>query len=218
VLDGAKTPRTYRAGEVLFYDGTPSLGLFCVQRGTVALRRPRPSGKPALVHLVEAGQTFGYRALFAGEHHGTSAQALTECRVCFVDRRTVLQLLERDAALCWRFMRSLAHDSERAEDALVRSNSLDLRTRLVHLLLSLKAAHGQVDDEGNIVLELPLSREDMASLIGARPESLSRAIRALEAAGIARFIGRKVIVADLDLLIDELEPGTARPDPPSAEG
>jgi CRP-like cAMP-binding protein len=200
----------------LFHEGTPCLGLFCLQRGTVALRRPRASGKPALVSLVEPGQTLGYRAFFSGEHHGVSAVALTECRVCFVDRGTVAQLLERDAGLCWRFLRSLAHDSEHAEDALVRSHSLDLRARLVHLLLSLKAAHGQVDDDGNLVIELPLSREDVASLIGARPESLSRAIRALDSEGIARFVGRKVIVADLDLLIDELEPAATPADPSGA--
>lgn len=207
LLDGAKTPRTYRAGETLFHEGTPCLGLFCVQRGTVALRRPQPSGKPAIVRLVEAGHTIGYRAFFSGQHHGLSAQALTECRVCFVDKATVEQLLLCDATLSWRFMRSLAHDSQQAEDALVRTNSLDLRARLVHLLLSLRAAHGQVDDAGDLVITLPLSREDMASLIGARPESLSRAIRALEDAGVARFVGRHVIVADLDRLLDELEPG-----------
>lgn len=216
-MDGAKTPRTYRAGETLFHEGTPSLGLFCLQRGTVALRRPQPSGKPALMRLIEPGQTLGYRAFFAGGHHGASAEALTECRVCFVDRGVVAQLLERDASLCWRFLHSLAHDSEQAEDALVRTNTLDLRARLVHLLLSLKAAHGQVDDDGNLVIELPCSREDVASLIGARPESLSRAIRALDSAGIARFFGRKVIVADLDLLIDELEPTTAAAGPSGAE-
>jgi len=205
-LDLAKAPRTYCAGEILFYEGTPGLGLFCVQRGTVALRRPQRSGKPALVRLVESGQTLGYRALFGGEHHGSSAQALTECRVCFVDRATVEGLLKRDAALCWRFMRSLARDAELAEDALVRAHGLDLRARLVHFLLSLKSAHGQVDDEGNIVIDLPLSREDVASMLGARPESLSRAIRALGDSGVARFVGRQVIVPDLDLLIDELEP------------
>ena len=52
---------------------------------------------------------------------------------------------------------------------------------------------------------LPFTRQLLASLIGARTESLSRAIRALEMAGVARFDGRTVVVPDLDGLLDEIE-------------
>jgi len=52
---------------------------------------------------------------------------------------------------------------------------------------------------------LPLSRRDMASAIGTRPESLSRAIRALENAQVASFHGKRVVVHDLDDLLDEVE-------------
>jgi hypothetical protein len=45
----------------------------------------------------------------------------------------------------------------------------------------------------------------MASTIGTRPESLSRAIRALEQSGVAGFKGKQVLVRDLDDLLDEVE-------------
>ena len=82
---------------------------------------------------------------------------------------------------------------------------LSVRARLAYLLLELRVRHGQVDADGNIVIDLPLSRQDLASLAGTRPESLSRVIKALEAAGVARFTGRRVVVVDLDVLVDEAE-------------
>ena len=62
-----------------------------------------------------------------------------------------------------------------------------------------------MDDAGNLRIKLPMSRRDMASAIGTRPESLSRAIRAMELSGTATFKGKNVTVQDLDDLLDEVE-------------
>ena len=69
----------------------------------------------------------------------------------------------------------------------------------------LKDLLDRVDEEGNIVLTLPLTRTDLACLVGVRPESLSRGIRQLEEAGVASFQGKEVVVPDLDALLDEIE-------------
>jgi CRP-like cAMP-binding protein len=64
-----------------------------------------------------------------------------------------------------------------------------------------------VDDNGNLILKLPLTRRERASTIGTRPKSLSRAIRALERAGSATFKGKRVVIKDRDDLLDEAEKG-----------
>ncbi len=54
-------------------------------------------------------------------------------------------------------------------------------------------------------LDLPISRQDIASIIGTRPETVARTIRGLGGDGVARFSGRPVTIHDLDALLDEVE-------------
>jgi CRP/FNR family transcriptional regulator len=205
VLDRARTSNTYRAGQVIFYQGNACLGLYCIEEGEVALRKADEAGHDAIVRLAHAGQTLGYRAYFAGTPYAATAEALTECRICFVDRAAVRQLLDRNPALGYRFLHRAAVELEESEESRLQVTTLSVRTRLAHLLLALKDRRGRALDNGELVIELPLARQDLAALLGARPETISRAIRALEDDGVAHFDGREVRIADLDALLDELD-------------
>jgi CRP/FNR family transcriptional regulator len=82
---------------------------------------------------------------------------------------------------------------------------MSVRARTAHLLLMLKDRFATVTEDGSLSFELPLSRKDMASIVGTRPETIARTIRSLEADGVTRFSGRRVTVHDLDALLDEVE-------------
>ena len=108
-------------------------------------------------------------------------------------------------ALAEQFLHRMASDIQGADGSRIDFIHLQVRARLAQLLLALRKHHGTVDDSGNLRIKLPMSRRDMASAIGTRPESLSRAIKALQKAGAATFKGKNVIVHDLDDLLDEVE-------------
>lgn len=205
LLDAAKVSHTYACGQMLFYEGNPCLGLFCLEQGTVALRRRNSLESTPIIRLVEAGQTFGYREYFSGSRYSVSAQAASECRVCFVEKAVVDRLFANSPHLHRQFLKRMAADLAYTEQALVYAAQLSVRARIAQLLLELRDRHGQVDAAGNLVIDVPLSRQDLAGLVGARAESLSRAIKSLEAAGVAKFEGRRVVVADLDALVDVVE-------------
>ena len=69
----------------------------------------------------------------------------------------------------------------------------------------MKDRFGRVEDNGDITIDLPLSRQDIAVMLGTRPETIARAVRSLEDNAIAKFTGRVVSVPDLDALLDALE-------------
>jgi CRP-like cAMP-binding protein len=81
-----------------------------------------------------------------------------------------------------------------------------VRMRLAHMVLSFKDVHGSADDDGAISVTLPMSWQEAAELIGARPETVSRAAQSLEHDQILSVAGRVILIRDLDLLLDELEP------------
>jgi len=205
LLARSKVCNVYAPGQVIFYEGNACLGVHCVESGTVALRRSDGRGGAVLSELVGPGRTLGYRAYFAGRGYAATAEALTECRICFVDRAAVRSLLERSPTVGHAFLRRMADDHDVSEAARVRALTLPLRARTAHLLLAMKDRSSTVDDDGTLRVDLPLSRKDLAAMLGARPETLSRTIRAFADEGIARFEARRVVVPDLDALIDQLE-------------
>jgi len=205
LLDAAKTCNVYEPGQVVFYEGNACLGIHCIESGSIKLRRTGPKGDEVVVGLAGPGTTLGYLAYFGGRGYTTTAEALTSCRICFIDRAAVRTLIHNSPTVGLAFLRRLSDDVDRSEGERVRALSLPLRARAAHLLLVLKDRSASADDEGRLTIELPLSRRDMAAMLGTRPESLSRLIRDFATDGVAHFGAREVVVPDLDALLDELE-------------
>jgi CRP-like cAMP-binding protein len=205
VLNKSRQVREYSPGDLIFTQGTPCQGLFCVDSGDIALRKSDDHGASGIVRMARSGQTIGYRALFGGGPYMASAEALTPATVCFIPAPTVRELMERNATLAYRFLKRFADDLRESEEQRLHAQSLSTRARMADYLIRLKDRDGSVAEDGAILLELPLSRTDLAALLGTRRESIARAIRALQDAGVAQFEGRSVRIPDLDALFDELE-------------
>lgn len=210
-LDAARSFNAYRPGQVVYTQGHPALGVFCIESGEVLLRRTDEHGTAAVTALVPAGRALGYRALLGGVPYEETAEAASEARLCFIDRAMVRELLDKDCRLGHRFFRRVAEDLTASEQARIDMATLGVRQRFAHFLLTLKDRRGRVDADGSILLDLPLARQDIASLLGARPETVTRTVRALEEDGIATFDGRTVRIPDLDALLDELEERSGEP-------
>jgi len=205
-LSEKKSNHFYTPGQVVFNQGDTFSGIFCVSEGTVSLRRTDSRGNTILVRLCHAGDTIGYRDFFAETEFSVTAQAVSPTTLCFFPAKDFQALLNASPALGMEVTRRLAQDAGQAEEALLRSSTLPVRVRMAHLLLALKERYGQGLDDGTLRLVLPLSRQDIADLLGTRPETVARVIHSLEIDGVTRFSGRNVLIPDLDLLLDEVDP------------
>jgi CRP/FNR family transcriptional regulator len=210
-LNQMKHTILYQRGQIIFRQGDPCNGIYLVESGTVAVRKTDEYGNSILVRMRHQGDAVGYRDFFQDNLFSVTAEALAPSKICFVDRGAVQRLLQRNPALGLQFIRSIGQDLGTAEDAILQAAVFPVRKRLAHLLLSLKDRYAAVTDDGVMTIDLPLSRQDIASILGARRETIARAIHDLEADEVAAFSGRKVIVHDLDLLLDELEPPEEAP-------
>ncbi len=206
LLAQSRKCRQYQAGEPIFSAGEPSHGIYCVTSGTVAIRKVDAEGNAVLVQLGYPGDTLGYRGLLLDENRRSSAEALGPSKVCFIDQRIVRTLLARNPALGLQFLRRVTADLDDAHAKLLQNATFSNRTKFIHLLLVLMNRHGRTATDGSRVMQLPLSRRDLASMIGARHETLSRIIGRLEEDGIAHFSGRTVHVTQPNSLLEEIKP------------
>lgn len=196
--------RDYRTGESIFSVGEPSHGVYCIVSGAVAIRKSDAEGNVVPIRISYPGDILGYRSLLLNAHRRYHSEALSPSRLCFIDKPTVKMLLDRNPALGQQFLQRIANDLSDAHDHLVRNATLSNRGKFVHLLLALMNRHGCTATDGSRFMELPLSRRDLASMIGARHETLSRIIGRLEEDGLARFSGRTVHLTRPHSLLQEV--------------
>ena len=205
-LNDRKIASVFEPGQFIFRQGEPCNGIFSIVSGAVAIRKTDAHGHAVLVRMRHEGETMGYRDFFSGEVFTTSAEALQRTQVCFIEKRSVRSLLDRNPTLGLNFLQRLADDLQVAEESLLMSAALTTRARMAHLLLALKDRYATAQDDGTLTMRLPLSRQDIADILGSRAETVARIIHALEVDGVARFSGRNVVIPDLDPLLDEIEP------------
>ncbi len=204
LFNKAKIVKNYDAGETIYYEGDPCIGVYDVQSGVVACRKYDLEGNATLISLAYPGRTLGYRSFLENGDHVTCAEAVKPSRVCFIESAVVRDLINRNPALSQRFLQRVVKDLGRATERYHQELTLSVRHRLLNLLLILNDRYGTSIESGKATIELPLSRQDLAALIGARPETLARTIQVLQKNNLAHFKGRHVSIPHLDVLLEEL--------------
>ncbi len=196
--------RTYAAGETIFVQGDPCKGLYLVEGGLVAVRKMDEEGQSAIVRLAYQCDTLGYRPLLAKENHRATAEVIKEAKICFVDASTIRGFLKSNPRLGMNFLEHTARAFGEAEERLFQVAALSVRIRVIHLLVLLRDHYGTTTSDGTLFVELPMSQRNLAEMIGARPESVSRALRNIQDEGLLNMSGRTIRVNHLDRLIGEL--------------
>lgn len=201
-LNRTKTTRIHSVGSLLFRQGEPCGGLHCLRSGVVALRKTNELGQSVIVRLVHAGGQPGLRTFFADGPFGTSAVAVVESEVCWFPRQAVEEALRRQPILGRSFLKHLARDMRTIEDEKLAACA-PVRDRLVRLLLDLADRYGESQGADKLIFDLPLARQEIAAVLGVRPESVARAVRCLESAGLVEFQRRRVKIPSVEALLCE---------------
>lgn len=198
VLEQYKTTSRYAKGDVLFNEGDPPDGIFCVYLGGIKVFKAGHVSRDQMIRFAHPGCLIGYRSLVRNEPHSTSAMAMEPARVCYIPREAIKLLAAADPAFNLRLLTILSKQLGRAEDRIVDLAHRPLRARIAELLLQLRDEFG-VDRDG-ITLHARLSRSELANTVGAATETVIRFLTELKRAGIIDMKGRMISILDPDRL------------------
>ena len=201
ILNDIKVRRIYAKHEIIFKQGERCEGVYCVQSGLVGVRKTDVERNSVLIGLIFPGQTLGYRPCLAEEPHYGTGEALEKTTVCFIENSVVRQIIGQNPALGLRFLKQVARFWGELEEKYFENVTLDIRTRFCRLLVILMNHYGKSNGTGEIVFDIPLSRQDLAAAIGTRPESMSRIIKELNDDGVALISGRTVRIPEKKRLV-----------------
>jgi len=179
VVAKAVTKRRFKRGEVIVEQGLKSDTLFIVLSGRARVMTTDGRGREVILATLQMGDYVGEMSLIDHEPHSATVQAdaLTDCLV--LGRAEFEHCLEGNTAMARAVMTGLVKRLRRADQKIESLALMDVYGRVAHVLLE-SAAH---DVNGQMVIRDKISRQDVAKMVGASREMVSRVMKDLEERG-----------------------------------
>lgn len=189
------TVHVFKRGQTIFHTGAPPLALYIICSGRVKVFKIWHHGEEQVLRLLGPGDVLGYRPLFANEPYGASAESLGEATICILPRAVVHELVNTIPGVALQFLELMARELRVSEDLMMDLSHRPVRQRTARLLLELLPESQPGGAPGSIGSK-ELRRKDMARMIGTTPETLSRVLRALSAAGMIAVTTERIRIRD----------------------
>ena len=194
---------TVAAGEQIFSEGDPCQGFFIVETGEVKIYKTAPSGREQVLTIERAGDTVAELPVFDGGAYPASATALTDGTLLFVSKRDFRTLVLENPEVGLKVLRTVGARLRRLVGLIEELSFTTVRGRLAMLLVRLIRTEGQATARGHELMLPP--NQELAAQIGTVRELVSRNLGRLQAEGLIRLDGKRMIVADLDALAASAE-------------
>jgi CRP/FNR family transcriptional regulator len=208
-LAGLGVQRRLARGETLMRAGDPPVVCANIQSGVMKIAQVTPGGEEAIVGLLYAGDFVGRPFAGAPDH---DVVALTEVKLCAFPRAAFERLLGDHARMERLLLERTLAELDRARRWLLRLGRASALARVSGFLDDMSRRLAGPDASlcghgaGSQPFELPVSRGEMADLLGLTIETVSRQMTRLKTAGIISLPGlRSVVVHDPDALADAAE-------------
>lgn len=196
VVSENKVTNVYKRGQTIFFQGNPPFGLYCISNGKIKVTRTGNDGKESIVRIAGAGDVLGHRSLFSKENYTATATVIEDSTICFLDKNFIYSALHKNPAIALTLIEKLSHDMGIAEARSASMSQKNARERLAALFLSFEESYGVKTDDGRIKIDIKLSREEMASLVGTAPETIIRLITEFKDEGILTQEGKVLFISN----------------------
>ncbi|UZN04100.1 Crp/Fnr family transcriptional regulator [Cellulomonas sp. S1-8] len=188
-------------GEALYRAGDPAEHLYVLASGRVKVVHPTERGTDVITDVLLPGDLFGTLSTLGDPTHPETAQALTTVCALRMDVEAFRSVLVAHPAVALRVLDDVAARLQAARTGAARTVSGTVEQRVAGVLLRLSDRLGQEQRTGGTLLQLPLTRADLAAMTGSTPESVSRVMSRLRRDGIVATGRRWTSVVDAARLV-----------------
>jgi CRP-like cAMP-binding protein len=183
-MDRLFTEEKYQRDDYIFFEGDIPDWLHIVKEGRVKLLQHSDTGKDIILQIYTPGDMFGEASLFDRKPYSASAQAMDPSTILRLSRKDFFLFFGRHPFVATEMIAELGRQLREAQ-ATIKSLAVDrVEQRIAHILLKLAGKVG-VPEKGGVMINLPLTRQDLADMAGTTVET---AIRVM-----SRFTKSKII-------------------------
>jgi CRP/FNR family transcriptional regulator, polysaccharide utilization system transcription regulator len=188
-LNFEKTCSTYKKGTIVYREGSRLTGFYCVTKGIVKVFKTGIDGKEQIIKFAKRGEIIAYRSLLSQELACTTAKVIEEAVLCHIPYQTLLFLIQNNWQFSHHMLQIVCRELREANDYITDIAQKSVRERLAEVLLLLRE---NFDLDRQNTLQISLTREELANMVGTATESVIRLLSEFRTDNLIELQGRKI--------------------------
>ena len=200
-LVGSSGPKFCEKGTLLFQQGDRANAFYVILEGWVKIARLTPEGSEAVVGIFRRGETFAEAAMFLGGRYPANAEVVAPSRLLKIDGENLRRIIRENPDLAFCMLASASYHLKFLVEQIEQIKLLSAPQRIADFLIQQCRTR-----QGSCVVVLPYEKALIASRLGMKPESFSRAIGRLRNLGVS-VDHECVSIANVGTLIAFVEKG-----------
>ena len=198
-------PRQFAPGEMVFGEGEPCAGLYIVERGNIRIFKTSSGGREQVLSIDGPGNSVAEVPVFDGGSYPASGAAVDHATLLFVGKQDFQALCLAHPEVALKVLRVVGARLRRLVGIIEELSFTTVRHLLASLLLRLAQREGTASAAG-VEFSLPGSNQELAAQLGTVRELVSRNLSRLQAEGLIKLEGRRVVIPNLKAFEAEREP------------
>ena len=177
-LAAGSVRKNFPKGRTIVSEGEPSQSLYILLSGRAKVQRSDSEGKEVILAVLGSGEFFGEMSLIDDAPRSASIITLESCDFMALNKDSFKSMLMQSPEVCMQIMRGLVKRLREADKKIETLALLDVYGRVARVLLDFSENVG-----GEMVVKSKLPRQEIAKMIGASREMVSRVMKGLEIDG-----------------------------------
>ncbi len=192
----------FRKGDHVFRSGAPGGNVYLLEHGRAKIYKLSGTGKEVILWFCFPGEMFGLAEVSRGGARDVYAQVCTDARVHAIRREDFVTFLETRPHVAVQMIDVLACRMRTLGEMMLNLVTDDVESRVAKLLIRLCACYGQHSDHC-VVLDIPLTHQEMADMIGTTRQTVTSVLNGLKRQGVLR-VERHHILVEQERLLERL--------------
>lgn len=181
-------------------EGAPLQGLYFICSGKVKTVKTGINGREQIVRLTKSGDIVGFRGFGTSKKYLIGAYALEDTVLCNFSNETMLEILKHVPEFTYALMLFYADELNKSENNIRKIAHMNVRERVIDLLLYIHRKFGQV----NGLIDIELSRKEIADFAGTTEEQAIRIISSLKKETLIKTVGKRIGILNVSGLRSEI--------------
>jgi len=194
----------YHKDDTIYFSGDRSTRLCVVASGSVKLMKHNEDGKEILIDILKQGEFFGNLDPFGGMYNEETAVAQLPSCIMKIDSENFRKILHKYPVASLQVLDIIAKRLREAQEMIRQLSTHSVENRIAYTLIKLAEKLGAEKDIG-LLLQIPLSRNDLASMTGTTPETASRIISKFKEEGVIQTGRKWIAIKHINKLKEKLD-------------
>ncbi len=193
-----KSVENFKRGSVIYRENSRINGCYYIEKGIIKVFKTGIDGKEQIIRFAQAGDLIGFRSVLSQELACTTAEVLDDAVTFYIPSNTLIYLVKNNGDFSIELMQITCKELGEANAYITDIAQKTVRERLAEILIHLKNEFGL---DGNRILQISLTREELANIVGTATESVIRLLSEFKQDRLIELNGRRIKILDESGLI-----------------